>query len=66
MKIINEESDKSAVSFDTDVGDNIIHFQRDYSSILKEIFEPEGRLIVYLSIIGFVGIITIMLYFIFF
>jgi hypothetical protein len=66
MNNIKTDSNNLAIRYDVDVGDNVLRFQKILNAQQKEIFQPEGRLIAYLSVLCLFGIITAILYFLFF
>jgi len=65
MSKVNTDSNSSALLSDSDLGDNKLQFEIERDRQLTEIFEPEGRLIAYLSVLCFFGIIVCILYFFF-
>jgi hypothetical protein len=66
MNNIKTDSNNLAITYDADVGDNVLQFPKTLTAQQKEIFQPEGRLIAYLSVLCLFGIITAILYFLFF
>ena len=66
MHNLKTDLNDSVLKYNANMGDKIIQSQIFYDSQLEEIFEPEGRLIVYLSVFGLFGIITAILYLFFF